>query len=81
MNYNDQIEETMMFNLTIRLRLILTMAVMGCLLVIVAVLGIVGGDRSNGVINDIFTNQLHPLLPSARAKLMPCAQEPRLTGW
>ncbi|MBC3919439.1 Tar ligand binding domain-containing protein [Undibacterium sp. CY18W] len=53
----------MMFNLTIRLRLILTMAVMGCLLVIVAVLGIVGGDRSNSAINDIFTNQL----PSAIA--------------
>ncbi|WP_394777619.1 methyl-accepting chemotaxis protein [Undibacterium sp.] len=47
-----------MLNLTIRLRLVATMAFMGILLVIIGTMGVVGGQASNNVVRDIFTNQL-----------------------
>ncbi|GGC69734.1 methyl-accepting chemotaxis protein [Undibacterium terreum] len=47
-----------MLNLTIRLRLIATMSFMGILLIIIGIMGIAGGQASNNVVKDIFTNQL-----------------------
>ncbi|MES2071133.1 MAG: methyl-accepting chemotaxis protein [Pseudomonadota bacterium] len=47
-----------MLNLTIRLRLVATMAFMGMLLIVIGVMGILGGQASNNVVKDIFTNQL-----------------------
>lgn len=47
-----------MFNLTIRLRLIGTMAFMAVMLLIGGLMGIYGVRNSNAVIKDIFSNQL-----------------------
>ncbi|MFZ6657562.1 methyl-accepting chemotaxis protein [Undibacterium sp. TJN19] len=47
-----------MFNLTIRLRLIGTMAFMAVMLVIGGAMGVYGVRNSNAVIKDIFSNQL-----------------------
>ena len=47
-----------MFNLTIRLRLIGTMAFMAVMLVIGGLMGVYGVRSSNAVIKEIFTNQL-----------------------
>ncbi|HTD03680.1 methyl-accepting chemotaxis protein [Undibacterium sp.] len=47
-----------MLNLTIKLRLVATMAFMGILLVIIGIMGIAGGQAGNDVVKDIFTNQL-----------------------
>ncbi len=47
-----------MFNVTIKLRLIATMAVMGVMLTIGGAMGIYGVRNSNAVIQEIFTNQM-----------------------
>jgi methyl-accepting chemotaxis protein-1 (serine sensor receptor) len=47
-----------MFNVTIKLRLIATMAVMGVMLTIGGGMGIYGVRNSNSVIQEIFSNQM-----------------------
>nr|WP_315482434.1 methyl-accepting chemotaxis protein [uncultured Undibacterium sp.] len=47
-----------MFNVTIRFRLIATMAVMGIMLTIGGLMGIWGVKNSNSIINELFANQM-----------------------
>lgn len=57
-NENLKNKRDFMFNVTIKLRLIGTMLVMGLMLAIGGGMGIYGVSNSNAVINELFTNQL-----------------------
>ena len=61
-----------MINLTIKLRLLATMAVMGLMLVIGGIMGIYGVSTSNAVIQEIFNNQLPSVehIGSSRVQLL-----------
>jgi methyl-accepting chemotaxis protein-1 (serine sensor receptor) len=61
-----------MFNVTIKFRLIATMAVMGIMLTVGGLMGIFGVSNSNATINELFTNQMPSLdaLSSSRVSLL-----------
>ncbi|MFZ6820188.1 methyl-accepting chemotaxis protein [Undibacterium sp. Ji22W] len=61
-----------MFNVTIKFRLIATMAVMGIMLTVGGLMGIFGVRNSNASFNELFTNQMPSLeaLSSARVALL-----------
>ena len=59
-----------MFNLTIKLRLIATMTVMGLMLVVGGAMGIVGVHNSNAVIQELFSNQLPSIESISTSRVM-----------
>jgi methyl-accepting chemotaxis protein-1 (serine sensor receptor) len=59
-----------MFNVTIKLRLIVTMLVMGVMLSIGGGMGIYGVSKSNGVTQEIFSNQLPSLSNIGDSRVM-----------
>ena len=59
-----------MFNLTIKLRLIATMTVMGLMLIVGGTMGIVGVRNSNAVIQELFSNQLPSIESISTSRVM-----------
>ena len=49
-----------MRNLSIKMRLIVTLGIMGVLLIVIGVMGVVGLSRSNDSLNDMYTRDMVP---------------------